>query len=94
MQTLRATWPARSLTRHTLIAIHSLSSESFVVRSWINEVDGARNNFSMLVYGNGGGRVPTMCIYAIIVSWPAGLRMQCVHAQSPRNVLCIAEISK
>ena len=24
-----------------------------------------------LVYGNGGGRGPATCVYAIIVSWPA-----------------------
>ena len=34
-----------------------------------------------------------MCVYVIIVSWPAGWSMQCAHAQSLRNTLCIAEIS-
>ena len=34
-------------------------------------MDLARNNFSTLVYGNGGGRRPATCVYAIIVSWPA-----------------------
>ena len=35
-------------------------------------MDLARNNFSTLVYGNGGGRRPATCVYATIVSWPAG----------------------
>ena len=44
------------------------------------------------MYGNGGGRGPATCVYAIIVSWPAGWRTQCAHAQSPRNAL--REIAK
>ena len=35
-------------------------------------MDLAWNNFSTLVYGNGDGRWPATCVYAIIVSWPAG----------------------
>ena len=57
-------------------------------------MDLATNNFSTLVYGNGGGRRPATCVYAIIVSWPAGWRTQCAHAQYPRNALRVAEIAK
>ena len=35
-------------------------------------MDLAWNNVSTLVYGNGDGRWPATCVYAIIVSWPAG----------------------
>ena len=38
MRTSRATWPACGLTWHALIAIYSLNSESFIVRSWIRGV--------------------------------------------------------
>ena len=58
-------------------------------------MDLARNNFSVLVYGNGGGRGLAMCVYAIIVSWPASLMVrwtQCAHAQSPLNPLRVAAI--
>ena len=54
-------------------------------------MDVARNNFSTLVYGNGGGRGPATCVYAIIGSLPAGLVMRWMHT---RNALRVAEISK
>ena len=45
-------------------------------------MDLARNNFSTLVYGNGGGRRPATCVYATIVSWPAGGGTMCACAIS------------